>query len=273
MALLVEHGDQAKLIAGGQSLVAMMNMRLAQPAELIDLNGLSGLDEIREDGAFVEIGALTRHHALGVSELLRERCPLLAEAAAGIGHYAIRQRGTVGGSLASADPAAQLPLVAVTLGAEIVTVSPRGRRVRAASEFFLYVMTTALEADEIIVAVRFPTAVMNEGSAFHLFTRRSGDFAVVAVAASVVLRGERVERLRLGLGGVEPTPVRLDAVAASLQGRAADAHWVSAVARAAREAAKAEDNPRIPAVYRRELVEVLVTRALTSALERARGRP
>lgn len=268
--LLAGCGDQAKLLAGGQSLVPMMNMRLAQPQHVIDLNGLAALEAIREDGAAIEIGALTRHQALADSELLRRRCPLLAEAAAGIGHYAIRQRGTIGGSLASADPAAQLPLVAVTLDAQIVTMSPRGRRVLRAAEFFRYVMTTALEPDEIIVAVRFPVFEAGEGSAYRAFARRSGDFAIVAVAADVLLKGGQVERLRLGLGGVAATPVRFDALARSLQGRAADAQWAAQAALVFREGVEIDDSPRLPAVYRRELVEVLVQRALTQALERAR---
>ncbi len=270
VALLAEHGDQAKLIAGGQSLVPMMNMRLAQPQELIDVNGVAGLDSIREDGAFIEIGALARHQELADSELLRWRCPLLAEAAAGIGHYAIRQRGTIGGSLASADPAAQLPLIAVTLDAQIATVSPRGRRTLRAAEFFRYVMTTALEPDEIIVAVRFPVFAAGEGSAYQAFARRSGDFAIVAVAADVLLHAGRVERLRLGLRGVAATPVRFDALAAALQGRAADEHWAGQAALLYRDGVEVDDSPRIPAIYRRELVEVLVKRALLRALERAR---
>lgn len=270
VALLAEHGDQAKLIAGGQSLVPMMNMRLAQPQQLIDVNGVAGLESIREDGAFIEIGALARHQELADSELLRRRCPLLAEAAAGIGHYAIRQRGTIGGSLASADPAAQLPLIAVTLDAQIATVSPRGRRVLRAAEFFRYVMTTTLEADEIIVAVRFPVFEAGEGSAYQAFARRSGDFAIVAVAADVLLRAGRIERLRLGLGGVAATPVRFDALAETLKGRTADEQWAGQAALLYRDAVEVDDSPRIPAIYRRELVEVLVKRALLRALERAR---
>ena len=268
LSLLAEHADLAKPIAGGQSLVPMMNLRMAQPAELVDLTGLAGLEYVRDDGRFIEIGALTRHQTLADSELVRRRCPLLAEAASGIGHYAIRQRGTLGGSLAHADPAAQLPLVAVTLGAEIELASRRGRRVLAAAGFFVSVMTTALAADELIVSVRFPATLANEGTAFRLFNRRRGDFAIVAVAAGLRLRGEQVERLRLGVGGVEPVPVLLADLAARQAGRTADAAWVAEMAAAARAAVDAQEDARIPALYRRELTEVLVARALGAAIER-----
>jgi carbon-monoxide dehydrogenase medium subunit len=272
LALLAEHGDAAKPIAGGQSLVPMMNLRLAQPAELVDLGDLPGLDGVREVGDELEIGALARHQALADSELLQRRCPLLAEAAAGIGHYAIRQRGTLGGSLAHADPAAQLPLVAATLGGRIEVASARGRRVVPAAEFFVAVMTTTLSADELVVALRVPALGPNEGGAFTLFSRRCGDFALVSVAASLQLERARVARLRLGVGGVEPVPVVLADLAARQAGRAADAGWVAEVAAAARAAVDAQDDARIPALYRRELTETLVARALGAAVERAHER-
>jgi carbon-monoxide dehydrogenase medium subunit len=272
LALLAEHGDLAKPIAGGQSLVPMMNLRLAQPAELVDLGDLRGLDAVREVDGQIEIGALARHQALADSELLRRRCPLLAEAAAGVGHYAIRQRGTLGGSLAHADPAAQLPLVAATLGAQLEVASARGRRVVPATEFFLAVMTTALAADELIVAVRFPALRPGEGTAFRLFSRRCGDFALVSVATSLALERGRVGRLRLGVGGVEPVPVALAGLAAQQAGQSADEAWVAAVAAAAHDAVDAQDDGRLSALYRRELTETLVARALRTAIQRASGR-
>lgn len=272
LALLAEHGDLAKAIAGGQSLVPMMNLRLAQPAELVDLGDLPGLATIREAEGALEIGALVRHQTLADDELVRRCCPLLAEAAAGIGHTAIRARGTLGGSLAHADPAAQLPLVAVTLGAQIVLQSRRGRRSVPAGDFFVSVMTTALEPDELIVAVRFPLVAPQEGQAFRLFSRRSGDFALVSVAASLRLEGGRVGQLRLGIGAVEAVPLALADLAARQAGRTADAAWTGEVAVAAGAAIAPEDTPRIPAQYRRELAETLVERALAAALERAGAR-
>jgi carbon-monoxide dehydrogenase medium subunit len=247
----------------------MMNLRLAQPAELVDLGDVAGLEGVRESGGFLEIGARTRHQVVADDERVRARCPLLAEAAGGIGHYAIRQRGTIGGSLAHADPAAQLPLVAVTLGAEIEIASRRGRRRLPASDFFVSVMTTALEPDELIVGVRVPVAAAHEGQAFRLFNRRSGDYAIVSVAVSLQLRAGRVERLRLGIGAVEPVPVLLAELGAGQTGRVPDAAWTADVAAAAGAAIQPEDDERIPAAYRRELAATLVARALTAAAERA----
>lgn len=263
LALLAEHGADAKLIAGGQSLGPMMNMRLAQPAQLVDLNEVTGLDGVQEHQNHIEIGALTRHHALASSPLVRTHCPLLADAAQTIGHYAIRSRGTLGGSLAHADPAAQLPLVAATLGAEIALAGPRGERRLAASAFFVSLMTTALEPDEILVSVRLPKAMPGERHAFLQFSRRVGDFAIVAVAATLLVeKNGNVKRLRLGLGGVEDKPVVLAELAARTRGQQADAKWAAALATAARNAVNPTENPRVPALYRRELVEVLTRRAL-----------
>ncbi len=273
LGLLAEHGDAAKAIAGGQSLVPMMNLRLAQPAELVDLGDVAGLESIRMVDGMLEVGARVRHQTVADDELVRRHCPLLGEAASGIGHYAIRQRGTLGGSLAHADPAAQLPLVAVTLGAEIEIASARGRRRVAASDFFVSVMTTALEPDELIVAVRFPVAAAQEGQAYRHFNRRIGDYAIVSVAASVRLRDGRVEHLRLGVGAVEPVPLLLGQLAAEKTGRSADAAWIADVAMAARAAIQPDDDERIPALYRRELTETMVARALSAAIERAGKRP
>ena len=234
LALLSEN---TKVIAGGQSLAPMMNMRLVTPSALVDLNGVAGLDSIAEKGNVVEIGAMTRHHAVANSAIVRKQCPLLAEAAATIGHYAIRARGTLGGSLAHADPAAQLPLVAATLGAEIVVAGRRGERRIAARDFFVSMMSTALEPDEIIVAARFPK---HGRHAWQHFSRRTGDFAIVAVACT-----RENDVLRIGVGGVEDKP--------RVFGDPAETRKLRPV-----------ENPRIPALYRMELVEALVKRCMSS---------
>jgi len=264
-------GDSAKVIAGGQSLGPMLNMRLAMPAAIIDLNDLTELAYIREEGAQLRIGALTRHEQIAASKLVQTRCPLLAQAAKTIGHYTIRQRGTLGGSLAHADPAAQFPLIAMTLGAQIEIASPSGSRCLTAPAFFRSVMATALACDEIILCVRFPVAGANEGASFQLFNRRHGDYAIVAVAATIALDDERVAHLRLGLSGVSAMPVVCDEMVQPFLGRIANAAWATEVARAVRAAVTPEDDARIAAVYRKELAEDLVQRALTGALARARG--
>lgn len=256
---LLSRLKDAKLIAGGQSLGPMLNLRLAQPADLIDLNALRGLDGVTDTGDAIEIGALATHHALASSPLVRSRCPLLAAAAQTIGHYAIRARGTLGGSLAHADPAAQLPLVAATLGAEIAVTGPRGERRIAAQDFCVSLMTTALDPGEILVSVRFPKAAAGERHAYRQFSRRRGDFALVAVAATLLLDGNgRIGKLRLGVGGVEDKPV---ALAVRSEGQLADAAWATKLAADARAALKPTETPRVPAVFRSELVEVLVRRA------------
>lgn len=263
--------EGAKVIAGGQSLGPMMNMRLATPSDLIDLNDLTEFAFIRDRGDALEIGALTRHHQVEESPLVRQRCPLLAQAARTIGHYAIRQRGTLGGSLAHADPAAQLALVSVTLGAQIEVISVRGKRTIPASEFFLSVMATALEPDEIILSVRFPVVQPQEGTSYQMFSRRHGDFAIVAVAATATLREERVAALRIGVAGTGPVPVAHDEIAGHYIGEPANGDWTTELAYAVRDAVQPEDDARIPAVYRKELTVTMVERALNQALADAEG--
>ena len=252
VALLSQYSD-SKLIAGGQSLGPMMNMRLVQPAELIDLNAVAGLDFITEKDDFLEIGALACHHAVEKSSLVKKHCPLLAEAAGTIGHYAIRSRGTLGGSLAHADPAAQLPLAAATLGAQIVVHGKRGERRIAAEDFFVSLMTTVLEADEIIVSVRFPKAAAGDRHAYLQFSRRTGDFAIVAVACTL-----QNTKLKIGVGGAEDKPLVFEDFSSQEN--------PEAIARKVREAVDPTENPRVPALYRKELVEVLVKRAVARCL-------
>lgn len=271
LAQLAAAGESAKVIAGGQSLGPMLNMRLATPSDLIDLNDLTELAYIREVGDALEIGALTRHDQIAESKLVQARCPLLAQAAKTIGHYAIRQRGTIGGSLAHADPAAQFPLIATTLNAKIEIVKIGSQRSLPASAFFQSVMATALAPDEIIRCVRFPKAAENEGTSFQLFNRRHGDYAIVAVAATVALDDDRVSRVRVGLSGVSAIPQVWDDVVSPFVGRTASAAWAAEVALAVRAAVSPEDDQRISAVYRKELTQTLVERALVHALSRAKG--
>lgn len=264
-------GESAKVIAGGQSLGPMLNMRLATPSDLIDLNDLTELAYIRDVGDALEIGALTRHEQIAESRLVQAKCPLLAQAAKTIGHYAIRQRGTIGGSLAHADPAAQLALIATTLEAKIVIVRRGAERSVPASAFFQSVMATALAPDEIIRCVHFPKAGVNEGTSYQLFNRRHGDYAIVAAAATVALDGERVSHVRVGLSGVSAVPQACDEIVRPFAGRMTTAAWAADVALAVREAVSPEDDQRISAVYRKELTQALVERALVRALSRAKG--
>jgi len=215
------------------------------------------------------VGALARHRELAESPLMAEQCPLLAQAALTIGHHAIRERGTVGGSLAHADPAAQHALVAVTLGARLTLARQGSRRVMEAGEFLQSAMTTALVPDEMVVSVSYPRAVAGEACAYRMFNQRHGDYAMVAVAATLTLADGRVAGLRLGVGGTGPVPQRLDAVADAFRGRVASVDWIAEVARAARAAVTPEEQARVPALYRAELTETLVAQALAHCGERS----
>ena len=236
----------------------------------MDLNDLVELDYVRELGDAIEIGGLTRQHRIAVDAEISAALPLLAAGAASIGHYAIRQRGTIGGSLAHADPAAQLPLLAVLMDAEIICESREGRREIKADDFFLSIMTTALTRGEVVVGVRFPKPPPSTGWGFELFSRRRGDFAIVATGALVALEEDRVSDLRLAVGGAGPRPVRLDAQLAEFRDRPPDAAWLEAVGDVAAKSCDAVDEARISAAYRKELSGVLVRRALAAAVGRAR---
>ncbi|MBI3514870.1 MAG: xanthine dehydrogenase family protein subunit M [Proteobacteria bacterium] len=272
VALLASHGDDAKLLAGGQSLVPMMNMRLAQPRHVIDINNIAQGDAIALDGDRLVLGALVRHEAVARSALVRTRCPILAAAAASIGHYAIRTRGTLGGSLAHADPAAQLPLIMTLLDAALEARSVRGSRMVGAAQFFTGVFATALAPDELLTTVQVPCLPTGAGWGFRLMSRRVGDFAIAAAAATVTLDTDGgIDTVRAALGGVEATPVSLGGLGAAQRGHSPDRAWSAALAKSFVAARQPLDDPRVPAVYRRELAEVLLTRALDDAVVRARG--
>lgn len=266
LALLDRHGDEARLLAGGQSLVPMLNLRIARFDHLVDINPLRGLDTIEEVGGELEIGALTRHATLERSDLVRRLCPILALAAKSIGHVAIRERGTLGGSLALADPAAELPLIATLLDADLEIASSAGRRHVRAREFFVGVMTTALEPNEVLVAARFPALAEGEGFGLRAVTRRAGDFAIVHAAATVRLEGVRIAQLRMALGGVGATPMALSALEQAQLGVTPNSEWADGVAEAAVGEVEPHDDPHASADYRRDLVRVLLARALADAL-------
>jgi carbon-monoxide dehydrogenase medium subunit len=239
---------------------------------VIDLNPVADLAAIARNGDDLVLGALVRHHTLAGAPLVRAHCPILAHAAESIGHYAIRTRGTLGGSLAHADPAAQLALIASLLGAELALRSPRGVRHVGADAFFTGVFTTALAPDEVLTAMRLPCAPAGQGWGFRLMSRRAGDFAIATAAVILTLDATgRIDDLRAALGGVEATPVTLGAMAFTQQGRVPDAAWIATLAAAFAAACQPLDDPRVPAVYRRELAETLLARALADALARARG--
>lgn len=265
LAALAARSEEAKIIAGGQSLAPMLNMRLAQPGHLIDINGLSELETIRVEQGHLVIGALARHAELARNVLVREHAPMLAHAASTIGHYAIRQRGSIGGSLAHADPAAQLPMVALALDASLEIASAEGRRLVPAAEFFISIFTTALEAHELLTAVRIPLPGRREGWGFRLFARRAGDFALVLVACRLIGTRGRVECARLAIGGIGATPVCAENRVSPGTG---DADWIARTADAVAARAEIDENERISSDFRRELLAACAKGALADAVER-----
>jgi carbon-monoxide dehydrogenase medium subunit len=272
--LLAAADHDVKILAGGQSLVPMLNLRLVRPAVLIDLNGVPGLDHITPSPAGgLSIGALVRHAKLADSTPVIERAPLLAEAARHVGHAAIRHRGTLGGSLAHADPAAELPAALVALGAEFVLHGPRGARTIQAPEFFRGLMTTALAPDEILVEIHVPP--QGPGWGFAEVVRRAGDFALAGVVALVGRppgSPGRCESARLVGFGVGDRPVRFAAAEEILTSPSGDPS--AAVARAASAAAEACDPPddvHASADYRRHLAAVLIEDTVSQALTRLDG--
>ena len=265
-SLLAEFAPQdGRVLAGGQSLVPIMNFRLARPACLIDINGVAGLDRLAVENGVLRVGARVRHAAF---ERPVEAGPLgamLATVARHIGHYPIRVRGTFCGSLAHADPAAEWCLIAATLGAELIAVSTRGERRIAARGFFQGIMTTALAPDELLGEARLPILTAGTRFGFAEFSRRAGDFAMAMSLAVLEIEGGVIAASRIGVGGAESTPRRIEAAEAVLRGeRPGDAVSRAAAAAAAGAIDPIED-PQIDARYRRELVEAMTYRALKQA--------
>ena len=219
--LLVD--DDARLLAGGQSLIATLNMRLSHPALLVDINGVGGLDRIESNNGHIEIGALVRHAQAERSSELARRAPLIALAMPHIGHPAIRNRGTIGGSVAFADPAAELPACVLALGGELTIAGPQGSRVVSADDFFKGLFETALTARDVLTAIRIPAAGADTRVGFAEFARRHGDYAMVGLAACARADGQRLRDLRLAYFGVASTPVRAHHAEQALTDRDIDA--------------------------------------------------
>jgi len=269
VSLLARHGEEAKLLAGGQSLVPLMNMRLARPRRVIDLNRTQGLAYIREVDGALRIGGMTRQATLERSPLIGGRCPLLPEALALVGHPAIRSRGTIGGSLAHADPAAELPAAIAALDGQITASGPRGERTLPATSFFLGVLTTALAPDEVLTEIALPALPPRTGTCFLEVARRHGDFALVGVAVVVSRRSDGAcGHARLVFCGVGPTPVRVERAEALVSGRRPDAAVFAAVEGLVRETLQPDGDLHASADYRREVAGVVARRALTTAWSR-----
>ncbi|MQA13306.1 MAG: xanthine dehydrogenase family protein subunit M [Pseudonocardiaceae bacterium] len=272
LSLLSEHREsEPRVLAGGQSLVPLMNFRLAHPTHVIDLNKVTELSFLRSDDGRLTIGAMTRQAVLERSAEVRLGAPLLAEAAGMIAHEPIRHRGTVGGSIAHADPAAELPAVALAMDAELVAASGRGERVIPATEFFLGPFTTALEPDEVLTEVRLPAAP-GTGYAFVEFSRTHGNFALVGVAALLELDGDRIGRAALALCGAGPCALRVTEAERLLAGASPDGDAIGEAAEVAAAGLTPSSDAHASGEFKLRLTRIYVQRALETALARAQDR-
>jgi carbon-monoxide dehydrogenase medium subunit len=269
VALLAAHGGEAKALAGGQSLMPLVNLRLAAPAVVVDLNGLPGLDGVVATEGELRVGALVRQRALERHDGAMAGCRLLAAALPHVGHVATRNRGTVGGSLAHADAAAELPVCLVALGGTVVVEGPAGRRRIPAATLFVTHLTSSLQPDEVLVEARFPLDAPGTGVGFEEVTMRHGDYGLAIVACVLRVRHGDVRTARIVAGAVADRPLSLDAAAAALVGGPLDDARLDAAAEAARAAVDPLDGLHAPAAYRRHLVGVLVRRAARRAYEDA----
>jgi len=273
--LLSQHGDAAKLIAGGQSLVPMLAFRLLRPSWLIDINEIAALKFVALETAMVRMGACTRQCVIARDDALAARVPLLRQALVFVGHTQTRNRGTVGGSLAHADPSAELPLVAQILEARLVLRAKPGTRTLSAAEFFAGPMMTNLQPDECLEEIHWPIWREHKtGSAFTEISRRHGDFAMVAVAAQIAVNDDgHCTRVTFGVAGAAPVPVAFPELAQSLVGHRLDKAKTRAVAQQAAATLEPESDTHASAAYRRHLAGVLTSRVLLEAYDAARSVP
>ena len=267
--LLAEHGDEASVLAGGQSLIPLLALRLARPAVLIDINGVDELAGVSATDGRVAVGAMTREYVAEESQTVADAVPLLAAALPLIGHEAIRSRGTIGGSLAHADPAAELPAVARALDAEFVVRGPSGERVIPAAQWFEGYLTTSRRPDELLAEVRFQAAKPGTGVSFQEVSRRHGDFAMVGLAVSLVLSGGVISDARLAFAGVSDVPVRATAAEDLLTGDRPSTELFDEAARRATDDIDPPADLHGSSDYRKTVAAALVRRGLRAAADNA----
>lgn len=269
---LAAHGGDAKVLAGGQSLIPMMNTRLSAPETIVDINGLNDLNYIRSENDRVAIGALTRQATVEASEVVAEHCPVIVEALEHVGHRPIRNRGTIGGNLVHADPTSELPAVAIALGADFVVRGPTGTRTVSAGDFFIGMMTTDVGSDELLVEVRFDAQAPDAGWAFEEMAPRKGDWATVGVAALVEVSDGTCRSARLAYTAVDERPVRATDAEAALVDEPPTAETFARAGQFARDQLDPPTDVQASQAYREDLVEALTVRALDGAADRAGGR-
>lgn len=271
IALLQKHGDDAKVLSGGQSLIPMMKLRLARPAWLIDINAIPGLADIKEEDGYLKIGGLVREAEIEASELIRSKYPIIHDTARVIADPLVRNLATAGGNLAHGDPANDHPATMLALGAQVVAAGPGGARVIPIDSFFVSIFTTALEPAEILTEIRIPIPPPLSGGAYFKLERKVGDFATAGVAVQVKVDADGTcRRAGIGLTNVGPTPLRARKAEESLRGKKLDRPAIGQAAQLAADESQPSSDLRGPAEYKRGLVKELTRRALASALERAR---
>ncbi len=272
--ILERYGGEAKVLAGGQSLLPVMKLRLAEPRALVDINRIPDLAYLREDQDYLRIGAMTRTNDLNDSSLVRDRYPILTDAAGVIADPLVRNMGTVGGNVSHGDPANDLPACMVALGAKFAVQSPRGPRTIPVDDFYRDTFVTALEPNEILTEVLVPRSIPGQGNAYMKLEKRVGDFPIVGVAANLLLSPDgAVERAAIGLTAVGPTVLKAPQAAEALVGHPPEDARLARAAELAREVAQPVSDLRGPAEYKRAMVAVLARRALRLARDRAQGRP
>jgi carbon-monoxide dehydrogenase medium subunit len=268
--MLQQHGDDAKILSGGQSLIPMMKLRLARPGILIDINRIAGLSHIKEEGGFLKIGGLTREAELESSPLVRAKYPILADTTHVIADPQVRNLATVGGNLAHGDPANDHPATMIALGAQVLANGPKGERAIPIEDFFVSLFTTALKPDEILTEIRVPIPQARSGGAYQKLERKVGDFATAAVAVQLTLDAQGAcQKAGIGLTNVGATPIKARKAESSLQGKKLDDAAIAEAAQLAADQAEPGADLRGPAEYKKGLVKELARRALVIARDRA----
>jgi aerobic carbon-monoxide dehydrogenase medium subunit len=270
VAMLRQHGDDARILSGGQSLIPMMKLRLARPGFLVDINRIAGLSYVKEEGGYLKIGGLTREAELEASPLLRAKYPILLDTAHVIADPQVRNMATVGGNLAHGDPANDHPATMVALGAQVVATGPKGERVIPIENFFLSLFSTALQHEEILTEIRIPVPPPRSGGAYFKLERKVGDFATAAVAVQLTLDEKAVcQKVGIGLTNVGPTPVKARKAEEFLRGKKLEEANINQVAQLAADESAPSPDLRGPIEYKKALVKELARRALSRAVERA----
>jgi aerobic carbon-monoxide dehydrogenase medium subunit len=270
--LLQQHGEDAKILSGGQSLIPMMKLRLASPPVIIDINRIDSLSYIKEENGFLRIGALTREADLDASGLIRKKYPILADTAHVIADPLVRNSATMGGNIAHADPANDHPATLIAIGAIVIASGPDGERQIGIHDFFTGLFSTALNSNEILTEIRIPTPPAQSGGAYEKIERKVGDFATAAVAVQITLdRSGKIAQAGIGLTNVGPTVIHAGAAEDFLRGKNPDDATIAKAAQLAADASEPSSDQRGPAEYKRSLVKTLTIRACNRALERAKG--